>query len=124
MADHPSLTVTATEPVAGYLIRLLGYQSLNERFQFNIMNDSEPSPRDVANFEDSLRQHRAAVLFYNQQVSDPLSRKMQGIAKRSGVPMVGVDEFVPPGTGYGRWLVQTLQRLEKALPLQGGMSAK
>jgi zinc/manganese transport system substrate-binding protein len=124
MTEHPSLTVTATEPVAGYLIRLLGYQNINERFQFNIMNDSEPSPRDVADYEDSLRQHRAAVLFYNLQVTDPITGKMQGIARSSGVPVVGVDEFVPPRTGYGQWLAQTLQRLDKALPPQEGRSTK
>jgi zinc/manganese transport system substrate-binding protein len=102
------------------MIRMLGYQSINARFQFNIMNDVDPSPKEVANYEDSLRQHRAAVLFRNLQVTDPLAGRMQGIAKSSGVPVVGVDEFVPPRTGYGQWLVQTLQRLDRALPAEGG----
>jgi zinc/manganese transport system substrate-binding protein len=124
MTAHPSLTVTATEPVVGYMTRLLGYRSINEHFQFDVMNNSEPSPKEVAGYEDSLRRHRAAVLFYNQQVTDPLTKRIQGIAKSSGVPVVGVDEFVPPQTSYGRWLVETLQRLDKALPAPGGVSAK
>ncbi len=122
MAAHPALTVTATEPVAGYLIRLLGYRSINNRFQFDVMNDSEPSPKEVARYEDSLRRHRAAVLFFNQQVTDPLTRRIRGIAKSSGIPVVGVEEFVPPQTGYVQWMVQTLQTLDRAITASAGSS--
>jgi zinc/manganese transport system substrate-binding protein len=124
MASHPSLTVTATEPVGGYLIRLLGYRSINERFQFDVMNDTEPSPKEVAGYEDSLRRHQAAVLFYNRQVTDPLTKRIQGIAKSSGIPVVGVDEFVPPRTSYDNWLVQTLQTLGKTLAPPTGSAIK
>jgi zinc/manganese transport system substrate-binding protein len=124
MATHPSLTVTATEPVAGYMIQLLGYHNINEHFQFDVMNDAEPAPKEVAEYEDSLRQHRVAVLFYNQQVTDPLTSRIKTIAKSSGVSVVGVNEFVPPGTGYVQWLVQTIQTMDKALPPQAGSSTK
>ncbi|MGA9822438.1 MAG: metal ABC transporter solute-binding protein, Zn/Mn family [Desulfobaccales bacterium] len=115
IAQHPALTVTATEPVVGYMSRLLGYESINQKFQFNVMNDTEPAPQDVINYENSLRQHQVAVLFYNQQVTSPLTKRMQDIAKAAGIPIVGVDEFVPPHTGYVKWQVETLQALNKAL---------
>ena len=118
MAQHPALTVTATEPVVGYMLRLLGYDSINQKFQFNVMNDTEPAPQDVTGYENSLRQHQAAVLFYNQQVSNPLTKRMQDLAKTAGIPIVGVDEFVPPHTGYVKWQVETLQALNKALKNQ------
>ncbi|MGA8571534.1 MAG: hypothetical protein WB560_03585, partial [Desulfobaccales bacterium] len=66
-------------------------------------------------YENSLRQHQVAVLFYNQQVTSPLTKRMQDIAKAAGIPIVGVDEFVPPHTGYVKWQVETLQALNKAL---------
>ncbi len=115
IAQHPALTVTATEPVVGYMLRFLGYNSINQKFQFNVMNDTEPAPQDVINYENSLRQHQVAVLFYNQQVTSPLTKRMQDIAKTAGIPIVGVDEFVPPRTGYVKWQVETLQALNKAL---------
>ena len=117
MMAHPGLTVTATEPVVGYLIRELGYRSINERFQFNVMNDTEPSPQDVGSYEDSLRQHRVAVLFYNRQVTDTLTERLRDVARKSSVPVVGVDELVPPDTGYVQWLTQTLEAIGKALPV-------
>lgn len=115
MAQYPALTVTATEPVAGYMLRLLGYKSINEKFQFDVMNDSEPTPREAAAYENSLRRHQAVLLLYNQQVTSPLTRRMQDIARKAGVPVVGVDEFVPPHTGYVQWQVNTLNALNKAL---------
>lgn len=115
MARHPALTVTATEPVGGYMLRLLGYKSINEKFQFGVMNDTEPTPGEVAAYENSLRGHQAAVLLYNQQVGSPLTRRMQDIARKAGVPVVGIDEFVPPHTGYVQWQVNTLNALKSAL---------
>ena len=94
---------------------MLGYHNINEHFQFDVMNDTEPSPKDVAEYEDTLHQHQAAVLFYNQQVGDPLTKRIHGVAKSNGIPVVGVDEFVPPQTSYVQWLMQTLQTLDTAL---------
>lgn len=115
MARYPALTVTATEPVVGYMLRLLGYRSINQKFQFDVMNDTEPAPQEAAAYEDSLRRHQAVLLLYNQQVTSPLTKRMQDIARKAGVPVVGVDEFVPPHTGYVQWQVNTLNALNKAL---------
>ncbi|MGC9163942.1 MAG: metal ABC transporter solute-binding protein, Zn/Mn family [Thiomonas sp.] len=112
---HPGLKVTATEPVAGYLLRQLGWTSLNEKFQFDLMNGSEPSPAEVARYEDDLRQRKVALLLYNRQVSDPLTDRLRALAKASGVPVVGVDEFVPPRTGYVQWQLQTVHAIAQAL---------
>jgi zinc/manganese transport system substrate-binding protein len=112
---HPGLKVTATEPVAGYLLRQLGWTSLNEKFQFDVMNGSEPSPAEVARYEDDLRQRKVALLLYNRQVSDPLTDRLRALAKASGVPVVGVDEFVPPRTGYVQWQLQTVHAIAQAL---------
>lgn len=122
MARYPALTVTATEPVAGYMLRLLGYNSINQKFQFDLMNDSEPAPREVAAYENSLRRREAVLLFYNQQVTSAVTRRMLDIAKTAGVPVVGVDEFVPPDTGYVQWQVNTLNGLSKALEKAGKVS--
>ena len=112
---YPGLQVTATEPVYGYMLRALGWSSSGQALQFDVMNDAEPSPAVVAHFEDALRQRRVALLIYNRQVHDPLTRRIEALAKASGVPGVGVDEFVPPRTGYAQWLLQGLGDVQRAL---------
>ena len=52
--------VTATEPVFGYMAAALGLTMLNQRFQLAVMNDTEPSARDVAAFEHDLRDRSGA----------------------------------------------------------------
>jgi zinc/manganese transport system substrate-binding protein len=118
-AQHPKLAVTATEPVYGYMLRKLGWESLGNTFQFNVMNGTEPAPAVVARYEDNLRQHRVALLIYNRQVSDPLTQRMRDIARASGIPTVGVDEFVPPGVGYPQWLLASLRAMQRALSKGG-----
>lgn len=115
IAGHPALTVTATEPVFGYMLRLLGYDSVNRKFQFNVMNNTEPSPAEIVRYSNSLRQHKVSVLFYNKQVNDPLMQTIKTIARQAHIPIIGVDEFVPPNTGYVQWQVDTLSTLEAAL---------
>ena len=118
-ALHPGLAVLATEPVYGYMLRQLGWRSLGETFQFNVMNGTEPAPRVVARYEDELRLHRVALLVYNSQVSDPLTVRMRDIARQSGIPRVGVSEFAPPGMDYPDWLLSSLHAVRQTLA-EGG----
>ncbi len=111
----PGLRVTATEPVYGYMLRDLGWKSLNNKFQVAVMNDAEPSPSEVAKFEDELRKRQVRLLIYNQQVSEVITQRMRAIAAKAGVPTVGVAEFVPPGLDYIAWQNQTLDAVERAL---------
>ncbi len=117
---HPRLTLAATEPVFGYMIHRLGWVSLGATFQLNIMNGTEPAPAVVAHFEDSLRAHRAALLIYNRQVSQPLTTRMRAVAQAAGIPEVGVDEFVPPGMDYPTWLHTSLAAVARAADASHG----
>ncbi len=114
-ASYPGLRVTATEPVYGYMLRALGWISLGNTFQFNVMNDTEPTPAVVARYEDELRQRRVSLLFYNRQVGSPLARHMEQVARSAGVPTVGIEEFAGPATGYAQWLLNSLDAVEAAL---------
>jgi len=107
--------VTATEPVFGYMAAALGLDMRNGGFQLAIMNDTEPSPRQVAAFEDDLRQRRVKVLIYNSQVTDDTTSRLKRIAQDSGVPIVGVTETMPAGMTYVQWMVTQLDALQAAL---------
>src|SRR5664279_4961229 len=55
-------TVTASEPVFGYMANALGLKMRNERFQLSIMNDTEPSARDFAAYEDDLKTRKVRIM--------------------------------------------------------------
>ena len=112
---RPGLRVTATEPVWGYMVRELGWQSLHQGLQLHVMNGTEPTPREVGGFESDLRARRVALLVYNRQVDSALTRSMLRLARDCGVPTLGVEEFAPPGTGYAAWLMQSLDGAAAAL---------
>ena len=107
--------VTATEPVFGYMAAAVGLEMHNERFQRDVMNNTEPSASDVATFETDLKQHRVRLFIYNSQASDASARRLLGIAQRSKVPVMGVTETEPPGKTYKAWMLGELDALESAL---------
>jgi zinc/manganese transport system substrate-binding protein len=112
---YAGVPVTATEPVFGYMATAIGVNMRNEDFQLAIMNNSEPSPSQIATFEKDLRTRTVKVLLYNNQASEETTKKMQAIAKDTGVPVVGISETEPPGTTFQEWMLSQLNALEAAL---------
>ena len=112
---YAGVPVTATEPVFGYMADALKLKMRNERLQLAIMNDTEPSARDVAAFERDLKQQRVRLLFYNKQASDKLVQHLVDIARASKIPVVGVTETCPPGVTYQEWMQNELDATDRAL---------
>ncbi len=107
--------VTATEPVFGYMASALGLKMRNEAFQRAVMNGTEPGASDIAAFEADLRQRRVRLLLFNSQATDPAAQRLLGIAKASGVPVVGVTETEPAGKTYQAWMLDQLDAVQRAL---------
>jgi zinc/manganese transport system substrate-binding protein len=114
-ARHGGATVTATEPVFGPMADALGLTMRNQRFQLAMMNDTEPSARDLAAFENDLKDRKVKVLIYNAQVSGKLPQRLLDIAKAAKVPMVGVTETQPAKVAFQDWMLRELDALDKAL---------
>lgn len=114
-AKHGGVPVTATEPVFGLMARALGLTMRNERFQLAMMNDIEPSARDVAAFESDLRERKVKVLIYNSQVSEPLTKRLRDIAVKARIPVIGVTETMPSDGNFQDWIRGELDALDKAL---------
>ena len=55
------------------MVDALGLTMRNQRFQLAMMNDTEPSARDVAALERDLRKAQVKALIYNSQVSEKLT---------------------------------------------------
>jgi len=112
---YAGTTVTATEPVFGNMAEALKLTMANERFQLAIMNDTEPSARDVAAFERDLNDRKVRVLFYNKQAPTKLVEHLIELARASKIPVVGITETAPAGSSYQDWMLMQLDETERAL---------
>jgi zinc/manganese transport system substrate-binding protein len=108
-------SVTATEPVFGYMAAALGFKMRNERFQLAVMNNTEPAASDVAAFESDLKNKRVKLFFYNSQASDTAAQRLLKIAQDNQIPVVGVTETQPPGKTFQEWMESELDAVQKAL---------
>jgi len=114
-AKHAGTPVTATEPVFGYMAQALGWQMRNERFQLAVMNDTEPSAKDIAAFENDLKSRKVKLMIYTKEVSCKLTQRLLDIARKSCVPVPGLTETEPANTTFQNWMLDQLGDIEKAL---------
>jgi zinc/manganese transport system substrate-binding protein len=115
-AVSAGIEVTATEPVFGCMADALGFKMLNEDFQMKVMNDAEPTAAQTAAFEKSLTSREAKILFYNSQVTDPTTERMQKIAQKLGIPIIGVTETQPiDQKTYQDWMMTELLQIHSVL---------
>jgi len=112
---YAGVPVTASEPVFGDMASALKLDMRNQRFQLAIMNDTEPSARDLAAVERDLRSHAVRAFFYNKQATTELVRHLLDIAHAAHVPVVGVTETEPAGLSYPQWMLMQLEQTERAL---------
>ena len=114
-AKYKGQPVTATEPVFGLLTDAIGLENRNRAFQLAMMNETEPSAKDLAAFETDLKQHKVKALISNTQVSEPLTKRLVATAQTAKVPVVGVTETLPAGKHFQEWVMGELDPLDKAL---------
>jgi zinc/manganese transport system substrate-binding protein len=107
--------VTASEPVFGYQAGLIGLKVHNEKYALAIMNNAEPTPSEVAAFENDLKGKKVKAMLYNAQASEPAVGKLVQLAKDNNIPVVGVSETEPPNSTYQDWMMGQLNALDKAL---------
>ncbi len=79
------------------------------------MNNTEPSARDLAAFENELKTRSVRLVFYNKQATSKVVDHIVELARASHVPVVGVTETEPPGMSYQDWILHELQATEHAL---------
>jgi zinc/manganese transport system substrate-binding protein len=107
--------VTASEPVFGYQAGLIGLKVRNEKYALAVMNNAEPTPSEVAAFENDLKGRHVKAMLYNAQASEPAVGKLVQLAKDNNIPVVGVSETEPPNSIYQDWMMGQLNALDKAL---------
>lgn len=116
-AAHPNTPVATTEPVADYMLQAVGTDNMTPwSLQADIMNGVDPSPQDVTLQEGLFTQHKVKIFLYNQQVTDSLTQTFLNLAKKNGIPVVGVYETMPTdGYTYQTWMLAEVNAVDKAL---------
>ena len=94
----------------------MGFKMENYGFQLAVMNDTEISFQQASDFEKSLHDKSMRILFYNSQVTDPVTQREQETAKKLGVAVIGVTETQPPDAkDYVDWMLAELNKVETVL---------
>lgn len=93
----------------------LGLDMKGLAFQWVIMNDSEPSPKMMINYQKLFNDKQVKVLFYNKQVTDNVTSDVLEIAKKNNIPVVGITETMPVNDDAINWMIETLQATAAAL---------
>lgn len=116
-ARYGGTRVAVTEPVANDMLQAAGCDIATPlSLQTAIMNGTDPSPQDVAIEEALITRHEVKVLVYNRQVTDTLTESFLDLARRSGIPVVGVYETLPvPGYHYQSWMWAEVEALRRAV---------
>lgn len=107
--------VLATEPFFEYMAQALDMRMYAQAFQISIMNGVEPSLKQIMEFESAINQHEIKLLFYNQQVSNPLAHRMVRLAKEKGIFVIGLTELPPNNIPYLTWMQTQLNQVQQAL---------
>jgi zinc/manganese transport system substrate-binding protein len=115
-ARYGGTPVAVTEPVADYMLQAIGCD-IDTPFslQAAIMNGTDPSPQDVSTQNALFSGHKVKVFVYNQQVTDSLTQSFLSLARKKGLPVVGVYETMPTGYHYQSWMVAEVEAMRKAV---------
>jgi zinc/manganese transport system substrate-binding protein len=115
-ARYRGTPIAVTEPVADYMLEAVGCDIATPfSLQAAIMNGTDPSPQDVTQQNDLFSGHKVTVFVYNQQVTDSLTQSFLNLAKKNGIPVIGVYETMPTGYHYQSWMVAEVEALRKAV---------
>jgi zinc/manganese transport system substrate-binding protein len=116
-AAHDKTPIAVTEPVADYMLQAMGFDILTPfSLQKAIMDGTDPAPQDITTQNDLFTARKVKVFAYNQQVTSSLTKSYLELARKNGIPIVGVYETMPtPGYTYQSWMMAEVTALEKAV---------
>lgn len=114
-ARYYGLPVAATEPIFNEVAQAIGLKILHMRFQYAIMNGTEPSAKDIAAFLDDLDKQHIKLLIDNAQTTHALTQRLRKGANQANIPIFRVTEMLPIGMTYQQWMHSLLDELSQAL---------
>ncbi len=119
--SFPGAAVAVTEPVGDYMLQAAGLTIKTPwAFQSAIMNGVDPSPQDMQIQDNLLQQRRVRFFLYNRQVTESVTVSLLQLARKNHVPVVGIDEIMPPKLHYQNWVAGEATAMQRALQKSAG----
>jgi zinc/manganese transport system substrate-binding protein len=116
-AQYLSFSVGSTESIFVDMAYSLGANLISPpEFMNAVAEGNDPTARDVATFQDQIKNHKIKVLMYNTQTVTSLTEQLKQLARDNGVPIVGISETMPLGAqSFQGWQATQLQTLLNTL---------
>lgn len=110
-------TFASTEPVADDLAESVGLRNVTPSgYRSAALNETDPSPSDLAEFTQTVADGDATVLIVNAQSRSAFADELIDQAVEAEVAVVEVTETIPPGSGdFVNWQVNQIEALRHAI---------
>jgi zinc/manganese transport system substrate-binding protein len=114
---YPNAPVAYTERVPGYALAAAHLVvKTPPGFARAVEDGTDPGPADTLAMQQLLTGHKIDALLYNVQTVTPVTSQIRTLARKSGIPIVGVSETMPSGAAnYQQWQQAQLKALLRAL---------
>lgn len=103
--------VDVSEPVFDYALQNLGYQVNDRHFEKAIEDGSDPSPKDIQQLQNDIKNRRIAFFVDNKQSTSTTIDNLVKMAKQYHVPVLKVTESKPDHLSYRQWMMKQYQAL-------------
>ena len=115
---HRNVSYAATEPVAYYLLSDMGLSDKTpESYTQSISEGSQPSSKELQDFQKILEGHQVDMLINNVQKADDATNILTGTAHKSDVPVIDVTEQMPADSkSLISWIAQLIKQMNEAVP--------
>lgn len=105
--------VAVSEPVFDYALSNLGYQVMDQHFEKAVEDGSDPSPKDINEIQQAIKNHQIAFFVNNSQASNSVVKNLVKLAHQNNVPVLNVTETKPKGKTYTQWMTDQYKALAK-----------
>ncbi len=112
-----NVPVGATESIFVDMAYATGLKLVSPpEFMQAIAEGNDPAARDIAEFQNQLKNKQVKVLVYNVQTVTPITEQLKQMARDASIPIVGVSETMPAGAQtFQGWQAGQLRLLLNAL---------
>lgn len=104
--------VAVSEPVFDYALENLGYKVMDQHFEKAIEEGTDPSPKDISQIQNAIKQHKIAFFVDNTQATGHTVKNLVKLAKKNNVPVLKVTETKPnQKMTYTEWMMKQYEEL-------------
>ncbi|MEJ6400019.1 zinc ABC transporter substrate-binding protein [Nicoliella sp. Es01] len=103
--------VGVSEPVFDYSLQEMGYKVADNGYAKSVENGTDPSPSDIKEIQDDIKNKKIAFFVDNSQASDKVVENLVKMANQHKIPVLKVTETMPNGMDYQEWMASQYKQL-------------